>query len=604
MPQSETSPTPALPSVRPTKRPLRERIQWALTGLGLALLVLLVLPSAQIRLGASQLHGLIGSYTTNGHTWQVSYSSQGTTTWTARGGSGGSQAWDPAGSGDTLSTSGLDAKCIGTVTGKLKWVPTTGQTSTTDPPPSQVIVTETGAASFNGGGAHSDHGSLLDGWAADTPPDSPNNIYGPHYYYNSGGTHSEVKDGTSGEITIGPFSLNASTPTVTDSNAGNDTIAVAASVTVAQPAPAPTISLPGASTDVDGSKKALTGQGVTAQLNGAPAHVSSYTWSFTGGTPIKNWDPTSTSNDKTIPLAPTDLSATDVTGNGIAVADLNLYYPKAGTITVTCTLNFTSPDGKPGTVAVKSSPIAYLKPTVTWLLTNFNPAFRHPKGFFTDHPNQQYGAEEPWGPVNITVPDPFSGGHGCIAQIATLSRLYTRCNPQPSMPDTSHKRVSVLYNDGTHGAVDTPMGLDISYPYPYGYTKGGTTANPTFTLVRSNYIWEVGSTGYSDDQPFQYFATADVDQGGSLWHDSGTNDSFDTWVMYQPPAAGGGTIYVPLMKLTWRWGGYASRSRTSSGVWSAWTSGEGTPFAEGSPAITDAYPSWPLSIPSGFSVGP
>ena len=34
-------------------RSLQERTRWALTGLGLSLLVLLVLPSAQIKLGAS-----------------------------------------------------------------------------------------------------------------------------------------------------------------------------------------------------------------------------------------------------------------------------------------------------------------------------------------------------------------------------------------------------------------------------------------------------------------------------------------------------------------------------------------------------------------------
>lgn len=173
------------------------------------------------------------------------------------------------------------------------------------------------------------------------------------------------------------------------------------------------------------------------------------------------------------------------------------------------------------------------------------------------------------------------------------------------MPDTSYKRVSVLYNDGTTGKVDTPTGLDIRFPYPYGYTKGGTTANPTFTLVNSDYTWEVGGTGYSDDQPFQYYTTRDVDGGGTLWHASGANDSFDTWVMYQPPPAGGqgtiwvpGPIWVPVEKLTWRWGGYASLSG------GRWTSGEGTPFTPGSPSVTDAYPSWQLSIPFGFSVGP
>jgi len=72
MPDPQTSSAPALPSARSAQRPFLVRLsegQWALTGLALALLVLLVLPSAQIKLGAAQLNGLIGSYTSGGGGW-------------------------------------------------------------------------------------------------------------------------------------------------------------------------------------------------------------------------------------------------------------------------------------------------------------------------------------------------------------------------------------------------------------------------------------------------------------------------------------------------------------------------------------------------------
>ncbi|MDQ2798138.1 MAG: hypothetical protein M3Y13_00665, partial [Armatimonadota bacterium] len=226
--------------------------RWTLTGLGLALLVLLVLPSAQIKMGASQLNGLIGSYTSNGHYWQASYVSSGTTSWNTRSIDGGvtpnSQPWTAANSAFSTpdSTSGLDAKCVGTITPTLTWVPTTGQDNTTDPPPSQVLVTESGRAYFSGGGVRTDHGTLNDGWPADTPPYSPSNIYGPNYYYNASGTHYEVKDGTSGTITLSAFSLNASTPSVTDPNASNNTIAASVSLTVT--GTTPPISVQGHST--------------------------------------------------------------------------------------------------------------------------------------------------------------------------------------------------------------------------------------------------------------------------------------------------------------------------------------------------------------------
>ncbi len=571
--------------------------QWALTGLGLALLVVLLLPSAQIKLGASQLQGLIGSYTSPHY--DVSYS-------------GGTIVGDfpasfaPGDGNNYLGTGGASASgagktCTasakGPLTATFNW--NNGGDPTALPPPGAIIV-QSCTASWRG---TPNNGATVTGTV-------DNGLGGPVISGTNGASSSSTtytfQNNPGQTFQVPPACSPSVSFTGTDGTAYDATVSGRVDVNYTASAPPVTISLPGAINDIDGSKKALTGQGVTAQLSALPSgyKVSSYTWSFTGGTPIKNWDPTSTSNDKTIPLAPADLSATDVTGNGIPVADLSFYYTKAGSLTVTCTVNYTSPDGKTGTMTVQSPSIGYLKPTVTWLLTNYNPAFRHPKGFFTDHTSQQYGAEEPWGPINISVPDPFSGGHGYIAQVATLDRSYVRYNPQPNMPDTSYKKVSVLYNDGTRGSVDTPTGMDISFPYPYGYTKGGTAANPTFTLVNSNYTWEVGSTGYSDDQPFQYYATTAVDGGGNLWHDSGANDSFDTWVMYQPPSAGGGTIYVPLMKLTWKWGGFASRYITSRGVWSSWTSGEGTPFTEGSPAITEAYPSWNYSIPSPFSVGP
>jgi len=190
--------------------------QWALTGLALALLVLLVLPSAQIKLGASQLNGLIGSYTSGGHYWQVSYTSQGTTSWRSSSSEQTSRAWPSGASGDGDHVgSVLDATTKGAVTPTLKWVPAASLDSTTDPPPSQVIVVESGSAAYGyyfgnheGGGS----GTLKDG--LNDPPTG-----NPYYMFSRGnyasGTRYEVKDGSSGTITLPSFSLEATTPTDT-----------------------------------------------------------------------------------------------------------------------------------------------------------------------------------------------------------------------------------------------------------------------------------------------------------------------------------------------------------------------------------------------------
>ena len=86
---------------------------------------------------------------------------------------------------------------------------------------------------------------------------------------------------------------------------------------------------------VNAANQALTGQQITAQFSGLPAGymVTSYTWSFTGGTvpnPIKNWDPNGLAADKVtlqqlFPLTSDDLTGTDTTGNGIPVKSLSFY---------------------------------------------------------------------------------------------------------------------------------------------------------------------------------------------------------------------------------------------------------------------------------------
>ena len=503
-------------------RSLQSRTRWALTGLGLALLVLLVLPSAQIKLGASQLHGLIGSYTSNGHYWQVTYSSQGSTTWTTRGTGGAvashSAPWNTTDSGFSLlpyTNTGLDAKCVGQVTGTLTWLPTTGQDSTTDPPPTQVIVTETGAASFSGGGVHSDHGTLLDGWAADTPPASPNNIYGPHYYYNTSGTHSEVKDGTSGTITVGPFSLNASTPAVTDSNAGNDDLAVAVSINFL---PASVIIDPvGATKDTTtGKYNILVGQGFSPTLVGAPTSGTTYTWTVDGVT-FQDWN----GDTGNIPIS-ADLGSGPLTQQSAHW----FWNDKAGIKNVSCTARVTPSDGQtpPYTVIVKQA-INLEAPTWT--------AFNHGGWGYIVHSgavyalqtgptpamlNQGFDSGSTW-QATVSTPSPFSPGQYGYASIITPGEYLT-------------------LNGGTEQAEPEAGRTELDGQFPYlghTYSADGTTINEG-----DSPAVPFGTTGFPADN-FQYVRMA---------------DTFKTYLMFKPPLAASAinpseAKWVPLAESDW-----------------------------------------------------
>jgi len=251
----------------------------------MALLVLLVLPSDQIKLGASQLNGLIGSYT-GGHYWQDSYSSKGTASWDYLGSPTSSLPWPTnASGGGTNIKYELDAATTGTVTATLTWVPATGQDSTTDPPSSSVIVTETGSAGATGGNGTA---SADDGWG-DKP--SKGGVPGSWSTVSSSGTHYEVKDGTSGTITVGPFSLSASSLGNTmPANSALPLMDASAFVSLAVAGNSLTTNPGNAVLDSSGHYNILVGQGCTASLSGIPANSTNitYNWNISGST-FQNW---------------------------------------------------------------------------------------------------------------------------------------------------------------------------------------------------------------------------------------------------------------------------------------------------------------------------
>lgn len=150
---------------------------WALAGLALALLVVLVLPSAQIELGAKTLQGLVGSYTTSGSGhYDVTYSggsyteTTGPPTYTASYDYWLNTNDGTYGGGDHLNfyTSSAEVhtanvSCHGPITATFTW------NNDGDPnnlPPASVVVRQYCQTQWMG---HTEYGATVSGSRPTTP---------------------------------------------------------------------------------------------------------------------------------------------------------------------------------------------------------------------------------------------------------------------------------------------------------------------------------------------------------------------------------------------------------------------------------------------------
>ncbi len=523
--------------------------------------------------------GTGGGTITPGH-WDVSYSSTGTTSWDYPGydsassnivAQSGSSQWPATGSGDGVYSSYyLDASTTGTVTATLAWVPTTGQDATSDPPSSSVIVVESGSASEWGGGPGT--GSADDGWGDTSSqggyPGSSSGGGGYPGSASSSGTHYEVKDGTSGTITL-TKTLSASTPKNTTPDASGNFAAVGAMVSVGLnvlPPPPATITLKGPIT-VNGTQEALTGQPVTATFNcGLPSGttITNYKWDIESqeGASLVGGYFTSQPLGKTL----------SVTGlNDPSSSSITFYDGIKDNVTINATVTVKLPDNTTGTVKATTQ-IGFVKPTVTAPIPFQQTEYDN----FAQHGNDTssaLGAYEQWAGVRITMPDGFSSGTGCFAQILNSdARTDTR-----HMGGTYTQKVQI--SDGTWAAIPTPC-LDTGFPYPY--------ATP----------WQVSGTGSGYDQP-SFFVAPPLnagDAGRNDWYHASGEDHFTTWVMFTPNNADPSFIWVPLGSFDWDWSNTADLNVNSLPPgWIANPPGG----HHGTLAANDNWPTWTNFTPSG-----
>ena len=127
--------------------------------------------------------------------------------------------------------------------------------------------------------------------------------------------------------------------------------------------------------------------------------------------------------------------------------------------------------------------------------------------------------------------------------------------------------------------------LDTAYPYGNTYMADGTT--PPITDFTSADTPRDGLTG-----------TPPPNHNSTPRTQIEVHESFETYLMFKPP--GSYSLYVPLRKATWKWGGVVS----SADNWVAVTGAESS-ASDTSGAEYYEHPKWTDNISSDIeAVGP
>ena len=534
-------------------RSLQDRLRWTLAGLGLALLVLLVLPSAQIKLGASQLNGLVGSYTSSTPHYDVTITG-GTIVSTppAVFRAGDSNNYYGAG---TASSSGAGKTCTasakGPLTATFNW--NNGGDATALPPPS-VIISQTCTAGWgnNPTSSATGTGTANNGLSTGVLTTSANGASSTSTLYTGKDT-----PGATFSVTCNP------TATFTGTDGSAYDAFISGNVNVTYQASVALVDVPVGG--MNSGRQLLTGSAASCSLS-VPLPFSvdktTYKWSATGDV-FYTYNEHAPSHQ--LILLSDDPSYT--TGPSFGFFDKS-----ADTITVTCKATVVCPDGTRLPISVTAPAITSVKPTGSWSTSNGQAGYGH---FFT---GTSMGTNDLWNPITVTVPQHFSGGKCCLAQLITPVLRLTRNIPNGG-PANFYYKTPQQNPDGTTSMVLPGQGLDTAFPYPVGISISGTNVTPV--TPTGGYIWNVPDSGTSGDSPTFSLSTNPQDSGGSDWSSAYGNENFTTYLMYQPP----GGVWVPIQRLDWGWQGTANRT---NGKWTA----NVTDFAPSTGSDTSTPPQW------------
>ncbi|MGI4788259.1 MAG: hypothetical protein ACRYFS_05355 [Janthinobacterium lividum] len=431
-----------------------------------------------------------------------------------------------------------------------------------DPAPTSVIVAQ--SCGINCAITGTGSGTIANGLGATASGPALSGCYSVQYVVRGGATFS---------VDCSP-TMSASVSASASGAGGKIYVHIAYNATVY-----PVTVGPGGTMLVSGVQYGLTGQQITATLQGIPSGctVTKYTWTQPSGTCFKTYNQNATSNQLVA------LGSADLTGPAVGsttVSPLNFYDRAQENLTVTCTATMKAPDGKTVlNVSATSPQINMEKPTPVWTTNSDDPTLGP---LFSQ---SGMGFAERWN-AGITVPSPFSGGMGCFAQTTTPSMDFQR-SPTGLQSINCYMEELYLNADGTSSYQMPKIGLDTNFPYQYSASQ----------FYSQGYIWNASTSARSSgDAPSVMFAIPAADNGGNKWTSASATEAFTTWLMYMPPSSttgSGATAWVPLQTVTWYWSGNVVKNQ-ATGTWNSATNGSPpvTGYTSDSGTPTNTPPQW------------
>lgn len=395
-----------------------------------------------------------------------------------------------------------EAKCEGTITMTFVW----NDAGTGEPPPSAVIIKETGAAGWQAGNAAGNTGTCSNtlGHATQNQPS------GETIGQSASGVKYSVRQspGQSFQVSSTPTaSVNA--PTETEAMLGG-VCSVSYQVEVS-----PLRLILDGGLQTPALSRYLIGQRWIANLAPAPLTPASHIWAVTGGSPFANYTASASSALLTY--------ITNVTSPSCVG-----YFASPATATISCTVAFSVPSGSlpgAGVLATVSQATEVSQPFVA----DIDSATGYVAGNPPDNPSAigAYGFglpqyEESLGAVfsaRITTPSEFElySDHGAWSFVQTIDVGRDRVS------GGVNQRRMLLGPNGEH----ITYGLDNIYPYMGWFGSG-----------------ELGTCG---DRPQEVLIDATS---------YSINEHFSMYVFYQPP--GLLSKPVPIGKWLWWWSGSAT----------------------------------------------
>ena len=438
------------------------------------------------------------------------------------------------------------AVCSKEIDTTFTWVPASGQTMTSDPPPATIIVTESCTASASGMNGSGVYGSAS----------CDNGLNGP--VVNGPGTSSCTS--TRYKTMSGGATVSL---TCTPSASGIGSNGTSAYVSYAAAIYPVFVNPGGAIKDSSGNYNILVGQSCSASLSGIPAALlnntanpPTYQWSVSGTT-FQSW---TVSADQS--------TTTEVDGPGVLTNSTaswfwndNLGSGNSTSETVTCTATVTPPAGQGAAFSVSvSQPVTVWVPI--WSETGTGDGMyvvnRTPTSspdFWVEAGPTPGGNDEGgmnWmGSVHSPLPATFSDGTLIMAQLV--------------IPGNSIVAQGMHYHVSNNGQ----EGLDTSYPYPNENTGNLFASHDSPGIDLTNTV--AGCAAYS----------------------AVTQDQFEDYALFTPP---GSSQCVPLGHFVWTTDGNVTEPyRSNIYDWAYFGSGSagsmnpsGTrPFVQ-----LNSFPSW------------